>query len=410
MPRLDVPIRTGRRLKGLAALLLTGAAVLLAGCGQENPANPGEAPASKEGTLARPVQVTTVSFRPRQTQKSFVGVVRARREIDLAFRVGGKVVQRLVEVGDRIEPGTVVARLDKEDLKLELESAKAEMQAATANLAQTTTEDTRYRALTAKGAASNADLDRKSLAKEEAVGRLERAKRSLELAENRLSYADLVTDAAGVVVATSAEPGQVVASGQTIVRVARLDEKEALVSLPETALADARTADAVVTLWADPGRRIPAHLRELSPQADVTSRTYPARFSLEGADGAVALGMTATVTLRPKDQQQVARLPLSALIDRGHGPQVFVVDGATHAIVARPVEIAAYTGDEVLLSGGVAPGDAVVILGVQTLLPGQKVRTVQAPAVTEVAERLPSVETRRAQAPAAGPSVAAQRP
>lgn len=410
MPRLAVPIRSGRHLKGMAALLLAGSALLIAGCGQENPANAGEAPASRDATLARPVQVTTVSFRPRQTQKSFVGVVRARREIDLAFRVGGKVVQRLVEVGDRIEPGTVVARLDREDLKLELESAKAEMQAATANLAQTTTEDTRYRALTAKGAASNADLDRKSLAKDEAVGRLERAKRSLELAENRLSYADLVTDAAGVVVATSAEPGQVVASGQTIVRVARLDEKEALVSLPETALADARTADAVVTLWADPGRRIPARLRELSPQADATSRTYPARFTLDGADETVALGMTATVTLRPKDQQQVARLPLSALIDRGHGPQVFVVDGATHAIVARPVEIAAYTGDEVLLSGGVAPGDAVVILGVQTLLPGQKVRTVQAPSVTEVAERLPSVETRRAQAPAGASTLAEQRP
>lgn len=410
MPHLAVPIRSGRLLKGMAALLLAGSALLIAGCGQENPANAGEAPSSREATLARPVQVTTVSFRPRQTQKSFVGVVRARREIDLAFRVGGKVVQRLVEVGDRIEPGTVVARLDKEDLKLELESAKAEMQAATANLAQTTTEDTRYRALTAKGAASNADLDRKSLAKEEAVGRLERAKRSLELAENRLSYADLVTDAGGVVVATSAEPGQVVASGQTIVRVARLDEKEALVSLPETALADARTADAVVSLWADPGRRIPARLRELSPQADATSRTYPARFTLEGADETVALGMTATVTLRPKDQQQVARLPLSALIDRGHGPQVFVVDGATHAIVARPVEIAAYTGDEVLLSGGVAPGDAVVILGVQTLLPGQKVRTVQAPSVTEVAERLPPVETRRAQAPAGASTLAEQRP
>ena len=409
MPCLAVPIRSGRHLKGMAALLLAGSALLIAGCGQENPANAGEAPASREATLARPVQVTTVAFRPRETQKSFVGVVRARREIDLAFRVGGKVVQRLVEVGDRIQPGTVVARLDREDLKLELESAKAEMQAATANLAQTTAEDTRYRALTAKGAASNADLDRKSLAKEEAVGRLERAKRSLELAENRLSYADLVADAAGVVVATSAEPGQVVASGQTVVRIARLDEKEALVSLPETALADARTADAVVTLWADPGRRIPARLRELSPQADATSRTYPARFTLEGADETVALGMTATVTLRPRDQQQVARLPLSALIDRGHGPQVFVVDGASHAIVARPVEIAAYTGDEVLLSGGVAPGDAVVVLGVQTLLPGQKVRTVQAPAVTEVAERLPANETRRAQAPVAGTSVAEQR-
>ena len=410
MTRLAVPIRSGRRLKGTAALLLAASAALLAGCGQENPANAGEASKDAPTAIARPVQVTTVAFRPRETQKSFVGVVRARREIDLAFRVGGKVVQRLVEVGDRIEPGAVVARLDKDDLKLELESATAEMQAATANLAQTTTEDTRYRALTAKGAASNADLDRKALAKEEAVGRLERAKRSLELAENRLSYADLVADAAGVVVATSAEPGQVVASGQTIVRVARLDEKEALVSLPETALADARAADAVVTLWADPGRRIPAHLRELSPQADANSRTYPARFALEGADETVALGMTATVTLRPKNQQQVARLPLSALIDRGHGPQVFVVDGETRALVARPVEIAAYTGDAVLLSGGVAPGDSVVVLGVQTLLPGQKVRTVQAPAVTEVAERMPEIETRRAQGPAARSTVAEQRP
>lgn len=397
----DPDVRVPRRLKaGLLAATLTGLAIVLAGCGEENPAkaNTGtDAPA----VVARPVQVMTVAFRPREAEKSFVGTVRARREIDLAFRVGGKVIQRSVEVGERIEPGDVVARLDREDLKLELQSAQAELSAATANLSQTSAEDTRYRSLTAKGAASTADLDRKSLAKEEAVGRIERAKRSLELAENRLSYSDLVADAAGVVVSTSAEPGQVVASGQTIVRVARLDEKEAVVSLPETALADARTADAVVTLWADPGRRIPAHLRELSPQADVNSRTYPARFTLSGADAAVALGMTATVTLRPKGQQDVARLPLSALIDRGHGPQVFVVDPASRTLAARPVEIAAYTGDSVLVAAGVASGDEVVTLGVQTLLPGQKVRTATAPAQTEVAARVPETGPRRAAIPAA---------
>ncbi|QRG09589.1 efflux RND transporter periplasmic adaptor subunit [Xanthobacter dioxanivorans] len=359
-------------------------APLLSACGEETAAKvPQDAPA----VVARPVQVTTVALRPRDTQKTFVGVVRARREIDLAFRVGGKVVQRKVEVGDRVAPGDVVARIDAEDLRLELESARAEFAAATANLAQTTAEDGRYRSLSAKGVASTADLDRKSLAREEAVGRLERAKRSLELAENRLSYADLVSDAAGVVVATSTEPGQVVSAGQTIVRVARLDEKEAVVALPETALADARAADAFVTLWAEPGRRIKATLRELSPQADPTSRTYPARFTLEGADETVALGMTATVTLHPKSAGDVARLPLSAVIDRGHGPQVFVVEAPDRTLAARPVEIAAYTEDSVLVSAGLAPGESVVTLGVQTLLPGQKVRTAQVSAATELTLR-----------------------
>ncbi|MFG1478513.1 efflux RND transporter periplasmic adaptor subunit [Xanthobacter sp. V4C-4] len=363
--------RRGRRLppsawSGLAAGML---AVGLSGCGEPAPAQTAAAP-------ARPVQVATVQLRPREPEKTFVGVVRARREIDLAFRVGGKVVQRKVEVGDRVAPGTLIARIDPEDLKLEVESARAELAAATANLAQTSADDGRYRSLTAKGVASNAELDRKALAKEEAVGRLERARRSLELAENRLSYAELVSDTAGVVVSAAAEPGQVVSSGQTIVRVARLDEKEAVVALPETALAAARSAEARVTLWADPTRRIVAHLRELSPQADPVSRTYAARFTLDGADEAVALGMTATVILAPKAGAAVARLPLSAVFDKGHGPQVFVVDETTHTLAARPVEVAGFTDESALVAAGVREGDKVVTLGVQTLENGQSVRTV----------------------------------
>lgn len=353
----------------LALPLLLVTALALAGCGDQ-------APAQTQAAPARPVQVASVRLKPMEPEQTFVGVVRARREIDLAFRVAGKVVQRRVEVGDRIAPGDIVARIDPEDLKLELESARAELSAATANPAQTTAEDGRYRSLTAKGVASTAELDRKALAKEEAVGRLERAKRSLELAENRLSYADLVSDAAGVVVSTSAEPGQVVSSGQTIVRVARLDEKEAAVALPETARAAARAAEASVTLWAEPGRRIAARLRELSPQADPVSRTYPARFTLVGVDDTVALGMTATVTLTPKTAIEVAQVPLAAVFNKGHGPHVFVVEADT--LAARPVEIAGYTDTAALLASGVAEGEKVVTLGVQTLEPGQKVRTVAA--------------------------------
>lgn len=354
------------RFGGLGLLLLT-----LTGCGDS-------APAQNAGPPPRPVQVTTVAFRPSEADRTFVGVIRARRESDLSFRVGGKVVQRLVDVGDRVKAGQVIARMDPEDLRLELQSAEAEFSAARANLAQTTSEDKRYSTLTQRGFASTADQERKGLAKEEAVGRLDRAQRALDLARNKLAYADLVSTVDGVVVSTSAEPGQVVSSGQTVARVAPLDEKEAVVALPETALALARASEARVTLWAEPGRGIPAKLRELSPQADATTRTYAARFSLEGADDTVALGMTATVTLRPAGTAQVVSLPLSAVFDKGLGPHVFVVDPASKAIAARPVAVVGYTDRAVLVAGGLSTGESVVAMGAQTLEPGRVVRTVSA--------------------------------
>ncbi|MFG1397608.1 efflux RND transporter periplasmic adaptor subunit [Roseixanthobacter pseudopolyaromaticivorans] len=355
----------------LACTALLGSALLLSACSDP-------APAEQAGPPPRPVQVTTVTLRPAEADKTFVGVVRPRWEIDLSFRVAGKVSQRLVEVGQRVKAGDVIAKLDPEDFKLELGSAEAELAAAQANLAQTSAEDGRYRTLLARGFASNADLDRKSVAKEEAVGRLERAKRSLDLARNKLAYSDLLSTADGVVSFTAAEPGQVVTAGQTVARVARLDEKEALVALPETALADARTADATVTLWAAPDRRIKAHLRELSPQPDTASRTYPARFTLENVDDAVALGMTATVLLRPAGTKDVARLPLSAVFDRGSGPHVYVVDPKTKTLIARPVEVIGYAADAALVSQGVSNGEDVVTMGAQTLEPGRLVRTVAA--------------------------------
>ncbi|MGQ3675466.1 efflux RND transporter periplasmic adaptor subunit [Xanthobacter sp. TB0139] len=358
-----------RLVATLALVTLLGGT--LAACGEDNTTAEHDAP-------ARPVQVATVHLSPRHAEKSFVGVIRARREIDLAFRVGGKMVQRHVEVGDHVTSGAVIARIDPEDLRLELESAHAELAAAEANLSQTSAEDQRYRALRAKGVASAAELDRKSLAMQEAVGRLERAKRSLELAENRLSYADLVSDADGIVVAVAAEPGQVVSTGQTIVRVARLDEKEALVALPETALNAARKADAMVTLWAAPDQRITARLRELSPQADPASRTYPARFTLDHAGDTVALGMTATVTLVPREGAPVARVPLSAVFDKGHGAHVFIVEPGNQSLTARPVIVAGYTQNSALLSSGLREGEKVVTLGVHMLKDGQQVRTVPA--------------------------------
>jgi len=348
------------------ALLLAAA---LAGCQEAT---------SQTTTPPRPVQVTEVAFAPEHGARDFVGVVRPRYEADLAFRVGGKVIARTVNVGDVVKAGAVLARLDPQDLRLELERAEAELAAARSNLAQTRSDEARYETLAARGYASTAELERKKAARAEGEGRLQKATRALDLARNQLQYADLVAEADGVVTAAPIEPGQVVSAGQAIVRVARLDEKEALVALPETWLADAQRAEATVKLWSDPDRVFRARLRELSPQAEAATRTYAARFTIADADEAVALGMTATVTLTRPGAARLAALPLSAILNQGTGPSVFVVDPATGALELRPVEVESFTHDAALVKAGLESGERVVTLGVHKLQAGLQVRAIAA--------------------------------
>jgi RND family efflux transporter MFP subunit len=348
----------------LAALFIAG--LVLAGC----EANTAPAPKAE-----RPVQVQRVAFANEDGKRDFVGVVRARYETDLGFRVPGKIIARLVNIGDRVKADDVIARLDPQDLKLQVESAGAEFAAATSNLTQASAEFERSSTLKARGYASNADFDRKQAVKDEAEGRLERARRSLNLARNQFDYAELKAGADGVITAISGDPGQVVALGQPVARLARQGEKEAIVALPETWLADARKANATVRLWSDRDRVLTAKLRELSPQADTATRTYAARFTIVDADDSVALGMTATVTLARTADAAVARLPLSAVLNRGTGPSVFVVDD-THTLALRPITVASFNEQSALVTSGVRDGDSVVTLGVQQLEPGLKVRTL----------------------------------
>src|SRR5262249_42495117 len=161
-----------------------------------------------------------------------------------------------------------------------------------------------------------ADYERKQAAKDEAQGRLERAQRALDLARNQVAYAELKADVDGVITATPVEPGQVVAVGQAVVRLAHHGEKAALVALPGSSLGEAGESQAIVRLWPGPQRRYRAHLRELSPQADEATRTYAARFTIEDPDELVALGMTATVVLSHGAEAPIARLPLAAVMNR----------------------------------------------------------------------------------------------
>jgi RND family efflux transporter MFP subunit len=325
---------------------------------------------------ARPVQVQRVTFANQNASRDFPGVVRARYETDLGFRVAGKIVARQVNVGDRVRAGDVVARLDAEDLKLQVQSAQAELAAATSNLAQTTADEGRYATLKAKGWAATAEVDRKKAARDEAEGRLERAKRALDLARNQLAYTELKADADGVITAAMGEPGQVVADGQAVARLAQRGEKEAVVAIPETWFSEARQAHASVTLWSEPDREFAAQLRELSPQSDAATRTYAARFTIVDPGDTVALGMTATVQLTRPSEARVARLPLSAVLSRGNGSAVFVVD-ETGKLALQPVQLAGFNEDSAFVLAGIKDGDKAVILGVQKLEAGTKVRSVE---------------------------------
>jgi RND family efflux transporter MFP subunit len=330
---------------------------------------------SATATAIRPVQVQRVVFAPADENREFAGVVRARYETDLGFRVAGKMVARLVNVGDRVRAGDVVGRLDPRDLQLQVESADAELTAATSSLAQAAADELRYQNLRTRGYAAVADYERKKAAKDEAEGRVERAHRTLDLAHNQLAYTDLKADADGVITATLAEAGQVVALGQAVARLAHRGEMEAVVALPETRLAEARQSDASVRLWSDPNRRFSARLRELSPQADATTRTYAARFTIENPDDAVALGMTATVVLSHATDTMVAKVPLAAILNRGTGPTVYRVDD-TGVLERRPVTMSSFNEVAALITSGLEDGDQIVTLGVQMLQAGQKVRAV----------------------------------
>jgi RND family efflux transporter MFP subunit len=352
-----------RLLAGASLALL---AVALAGCNDT---------VARKAEPTRPVLVASVHYEAESPERSFVGTIKPRIETDMGFRVPGKVAKRLVEVGQTVDVGQPLATLDEIDLKLQAEQAEAELRAATGVLAQAAAAEARVKELRVKGWATDAQMDQARAAADEARARLNRAQRSVELTNNSLSYATLVADTRGVVTATLIDAGQVVAAGQTAVRVARFAEKEAVVAIPETLVGRAKEGVASVTLWSEHDRKYAAKLREIAPAADPATRTYLAKFSLPDAGDNVSLGMTATLTLADPATTRVARLPLSALFSEGGDPSFYVVDD-NGDLTLKPVTVKSYESNDVVISGGVDEGAKVVALGVQKLDPARKVRIV----------------------------------
>ncbi len=354
-------------MPSLAPLAALAAALLLSACNQAHEAA-GEAP-------TRPVLVVEAHYAPREQAQVLSGVVKARTESDLAFRVAGKMATRLVDTGAPVKAGEALAHLDETDFRLQLEEAQAEQASANAALSQAEAEERRLATLSRQGWTANADFDKARSAADQARAAVVRADRAASLAQNAIDYATLRADAAGVISAVEAEPGQVVAAGAAIVRLAHSAETEAAVSVPETLIERARQSKATVEFWALPGVTAAATLRELSPNSDPATRTYPARFTLIDAPKDVRLGMSVTVTLAD-DAARVARVPVAAVFDSGAGPTVWIVD-SSGVVSSSRVTLAGLDAEQAFIGAGVPEGTRIVALGVHKLSEGDKVRPVE---------------------------------
>jgi RND family efflux transporter MFP subunit len=370
MPRVRIALPERSRGPAARALLTLSAvsALFVAGCDQ-----PASAPKTAE-TLVRIVSAAPAAAEAR----AFTGTVAARVQSNLGFRISGKVIERLVDTGQVIQAGTPLYRIDPTDYDHAIAAQLGNVAAAKARLIQATADEKRYRNLLPTRAVSASDYDAAKAAMDSARALLDAAQAQLQVAQDDRRYTTLVADADGTVVETLAEPGQVVSAGQIVARIAHTGPREASISLPET-MRPAIGAAAQALLY---GRddRWPAHLRQLSDSADPQTRTYEARYVLEGEAAAAPLGATVTILLPSGASARETSVPLGALTDEGKGSGVWVFDAKTSAVTFRPVRIDQLGVETAILGGGLSVGEQIVALGAHLLHDGQRVRTSEAQA------------------------------
>lgn len=327
-------------------------------------------------TLAPLVRVADVRGSSDRS-RSFTGVVAARVQSDLGFRVSGKVLERLVDAGQSVKKGQPLMRLDPVDLGLQARAQQEAVTAAKARAKQTADDEARYRELVAAGAISASGYDQIKAAADTAKAQLSAAEAQADVARNASGYAVLVADADGVVMETLAEPGQVVSPGQPVVRLARAGQREAVVQLPET-LRPAPGASAQATLYGNTAGAVTAKLRLLSDSADRVTRTFEARYVLEGALANAPLGSTVTLRIAEAAAQgRVLQVPIAALYDPGNGTGVWVIDGEPAKVSWRPVQVLSLSDDAARVTGQLNVGERIVGLGAHLLHEGESVRLTQ---------------------------------
>lgn len=342
-------------------------ALLVAACGQDESAK-------------KPPLVRTVTVGPASTQvQRFTGVIRARTESGLGFRVGGKIAERLVDPGQRVSAGQPLMRLERSDFSLALGSARAMADAARAQAVKAGNDEKRSRQLALGGWVSPAGYEQAKAVSDAAQAQLASAEAQAAQIANQVAYSELKADADGVVMDVSGEPGQVVSAGQPVVKLARQGPREAEIFLPEGSQRRA-DGDAIARLYTDRERSFPASLRELSAIADAATRTYRARYVLAGLGESAPLGATVTVELKPslRGSDAAREVPIGAVFDSGSGTAVWKIDAQTGTVSAEPVTLMRLGAERAEILADLAEGDHIVALGAHLLKNGQQVRIAPA--------------------------------
>jgi len=306
------------------------------------------------------------------SERSFTGIVAARVQSDLGFRVSGKVLERLVDTGQNVRRGQPLMRIDPKDLVLALQAQEQAVAAAQARVRQTSQEESRYQALVATGAVSKSAYEKVKADAESARAELNAAQAQATVARNQTSYAVLLADADGVVVETLAEPGQVVAAGQVVIRVAHAGPREAIIELPET-LRPAIGSTGRATLYGS-GLTGSAQLRQLSDAANRQTRTFEARYVLSGRLTDAPLGSTISIQLSDGRLDLAQQVPIGGIFDSGKGAGVWLVEGETPRVTRRAVQIVRLGEEAASVVGKLKAGDRVVALGAHLLHEGEQVR------------------------------------
>ena len=356
----------------LAALSIVAAAVMLPACSKKEAAP----------EPVRAVKLVTVGEGQIESAQEYSGDVRARVESRLGFRVAGKITKREVELGQHVKAGQVLARLDARDYQLSADAARAQLASATTQRDLAEANAKRFRTLRAQNFISAAEMERYEANLKAAQASLDQARAQLSSQSNQENYTQLLADADGVVTAVEAEPGQVVAAGTPVVRIAQDGARDAVFSVPEDRRSTIKPGQGVkVRPWSDESRVINALVREVAASADPATRTYVVKAALQGAD-LPALG--ATVHVMPEGMgvsgeavgSQVIKLPTTALRQEGgngQGTAVWLYDAASSSVKLQPVQIASADGNEAVIASGLQPGMQVVATGAHVLTPGQKV-------------------------------------
>ena len=349
----------------LRLTLALGLALTLTACREERPVE----------QVIRPVKAIVVQEHSGDVVRSFSGDMRARIESTLGFRVPGKIVERLVNIGDEVKVGQVIARLDDKDLILSENSAKAAVQSAKSRLAVAKDALGRAEKLQPMGYTPEAVVDQRRLEADAAQAALEAAEAQARQAGNSTGYAELKADKAGIVTRVQAEAGQVIAAGTPVIALAEAGEIEVAFSVPEQEVTHlAIGQDAELKFWADGDIKTQGQIREIARQADPGSRTYAVRIAIPNPPVASRLGMTVTAALKLRPGIPHISVPLTALTEINGDSAVYIADRTASTVTSRPVETGGVNADSVKIVSGLKSGEVVVTGGVQFLSDGMQVR------------------------------------